>query len=116
MDIIGKYLVQSERGRYTSLYGYALHVEVEGWVNNELYRYRLTHTHPASDGSIPGWDGLRAYTRNVGIPMGIAAQIIASGQYTGSGVCIPEIAFKPLDIFEALSKRGILIHSEIEKL
>ena len=42
-------------------------------------RHVLYHTHPLSDGSVVGWEKLRAYTRNVGIPFGIAAELIANG-------------------------------------
>ena len=35
--------------------------------------------HPLSDGSVVGWEKLRAYTRNVGIPFGIATELIAKG-------------------------------------
>ena len=79
MDCIAKYLLQSKEGQETEIYGYALHVEVIGMKNNEKQRRVLYHTHPLSDGSVVGWEKLRAYTRNVGIPFGIATELIAKG-------------------------------------
>lgn len=116
MDLIARYLMQSPEGQRTRLYGYALHVEVIGWRNGQKEQHILTHTHPASDGSVPGWENLRAYTRCVGIPMSIAVQLIAAGKTKGCGVVIPEFALTPSDVFEALEKRHILIHHQINPL
>jgi saccharopine dehydrogenase-like NADP-dependent oxidoreductase len=114
MDAISEYLQKSEKGKSTELFGYSLHVEVEGIKNGQLVRLILTHTHPSSDGSNPKWAGLRAYTRNVGIPMGIAAQLIAQGKYKGAGALYPEFVFSPETVFEELAKRQIYIHVEEE--
>lgn len=110
MDAVSAYLMQYPVGRQTKLYGYALHVDVTGTKNGKKLRYLLTHTHPASDGSVEGWEHLRAYTRCVGIPMAIATQIIASGKVTRTGVVMPEFAFDPEEIFRELEKRQVLIH------
>lgn len=56
MDCIAEYLLQSTEGTTTDLYGYALHVEVEGDVSGVPLRRTLWHTHPASDGSVAGWE------------------------------------------------------------
>jgi saccharopine dehydrogenase-like NADP-dependent oxidoreductase len=111
MEAIGEYLQKSDKGKTTGIYGYSLHVEVEGIKNDQLVRHTLTHTHPVSDGSVPDWAGLRAYTRNVGIPMGIAAQLIAQGKYKGEGALFPEFVFDPEIFFDELAKREIYIHS-----
>jgi saccharopine dehydrogenase-like NADP-dependent oxidoreductase len=114
LDAIASYLLQSKEGQTTDLYGYALHVEVTGSREGKKYRHILTHTHPASDGSVKGWEKLRAYTRCVGIPMSIGAQMIAHGQVRGSGVMAPELAFEPSAVFTELAERGIIIHKKIE--
>lgn len=114
MDLIGGYLLNSEQGKTTALYGYALHIEVVGTVDGRKTRAILTHTHPASDGSVPGWEGLRAYTRNVGIPLAIAAEILAKGGAGKPGVLIPEDAFRPQEIIDALKKRDILVREQWE--
>ncbi|MCL1896062.1 MAG: saccharopine dehydrogenase NADP-binding domain-containing protein [Clostridiales bacterium] len=120
MDIIGDYLLASEAGKTTALYGYALHVEVIGKKAGKRARTLYTHTHPASDGSVPEWAGLRAYTKNVGIPLAVAALLIARGELlpdpeTGrpaSGVLSPEEAFAPRRVFAELEKRGIKVHKK----
>ncbi|HIR13492.1 MAG TPA: saccharopine dehydrogenase NADP-binding domain-containing protein [Candidatus Choladousia intestinavium] len=112
MTLIGDYLVNSEEGKTTKLYGYALHVEVVGTKDGEKKRGILYHTHPASDGSVEGWEGLRAYTRNVGIPLAIAAEQLAKGCAPRAGILIPEEAFKPEEIFRELEKRQIYMHEE----
>ncbi|MDQ8735213.1 saccharopine dehydrogenase C-terminal domain-containing protein [Paenibacillus sp. LHD-38] len=121
MDCIGQYLFESREGHETELYGYSLHIEVTGISaeSGEACRHTLTHTHPASDGTVAGWEKLRAYTRNVGIPLAIATELIASGQTlckNRAGIVTPEEAFEPKIIFEQLSKRGIAIHEKIESL
>lgn len=116
MDIIGDYLVTIKEGKTTELYGYALHIEVIGKKDGISKRGVITHTHPASDGSVKEWEGLRAYTRNVGIPLAIAADMLAKGKVKETGILIPEYAFNPEDIFEELKKRDILIHEQWSNL
>ncbi|MFS0840483.1 saccharopine dehydrogenase family protein [Paenibacillus sp. 1P03SA] len=116
MDCISEYLYESREGSETELYGYALHIEVTGVRNGVPMRLTLTHTHPASDGSVPGWEGLRAYTRNVGIPMAVAAVMIAEGRVNKAGILTPEEAFEPQAVFAELEKRGIRIHQDTEVL
>ncbi|MGL4820523.1 MAG: saccharopine dehydrogenase family protein [Bacilli bacterium] len=115
MDCIAQYLVQSEKGQRTDLYGYALHVEVEGERSGTRYRHTLTHTHPPSDGTVPEWAGLRAYTRNVGIPFAIAAAKILHGEVKQTGIVTPEEAFLDTQrFFDALRLRGIVVHEKVE--
>ena len=114
MDAVSAYLMQYSVGQETDLYGYALHIEVTGIREGKRLRYLLTHTHPASDGSVAGWEKLRAYTRCVAIPMAIAAQIIAKGGMQPTGVVMPEFAFDPEEIFRELEKRRILIHIQVK--
>ena len=112
MTLIGDYLVNSEEGKKTELYGYSLHVEVAGIKDGVKKRGIIYHTHPASDGSVKDWEGLRAYTKNVGIPLSIAAQLLAQGKVKSSGILIPENAFEPEIIFKELKKRDIFMHEE----
>ncbi|MDX9820718.1 MAG: saccharopine dehydrogenase C-terminal domain-containing protein [Syntrophales bacterium] len=116
LDVISKYLQNSKIGRETTLYGYSLHVDVTGTRGDKRVRIILYHTHPASDGSVKGWEKLRAYTRNVGIPMSIGVQMIARGKAMGEGVVMPEFAFDPKDIFNELKKRDIFMHEKVVKL
>ena len=71
MDVIAQYLLQSDEGRKTKLYGYALHVEVIGKQVQHILTH--THTHTPTDGTIEGWGNLRAYMRCVGISLSIGA-------------------------------------------
>ena len=112
MDAIAAHLMQSREGRETELYGYALHVELEGLREGRRVRRTLWHTHPPSDGSEPDWAGLRAYTRNVGIPLAIGTVMLAEGRVRGSGILTPEEAFEPTAVFEELKKRQMFIHEE----
>lgn len=116
MDAVSAYLTQYPVGQETDLYGYALHVEVTGTKGGQRFRYLLTHTHPPSDGSVPGWEKLRAYTRCVGIPMAIATQIIAAGRVEQKGVVMPEFAFDPEEIFRELEKRRIFVQIRVTSL
>ncbi|AZU60178.1 saccharopine dehydrogenase family protein [Neobacillus mesonae] len=117
LDCVAEYLYQSQEGTETELYGYALHVEVIGKKNGETFQHVLTHTHPRSDGSVEGWEKLRAYTRNVAIPFAIAVQLIAKGEVKQAGILTPEEAFKnPSIIFEELKRRDIFIHERVGKL
>jgi saccharopine dehydrogenase-like NADP-dependent oxidoreductase len=104
----------SKEGQCTELYGYSLHVEVTGTKNGATYRHIITHTHPPSDGSVKGWERLRAYTRNVGIPLAIGTEILAKGQVSGFGVLTPEESFSADQIFNELKKRDLLIHESVE--
>jgi len=115
MEAIAAHLLQSCEGRETELYGYALHVEVEGTRAGERRRHTLTHTHPPADGSVPDWAGLRAYTRNVGIPFAIGAVLLAQGRAARTGMLTPEEAFPPEAVFAELRKRQLLIHEEINQ-
>jgi saccharopine dehydrogenase-like NADP-dependent oxidoreductase len=109
LDAVFAHCLQSPEGQETDLYGYALHVEVRGTRNGQEMQHVLTHTHPASDGSVGDWAGLRAYTRCVGIPLAIGTQLIASGKVRINGVVAPELAFEPNEVFAELARRGIEI-------
>ena len=116
LDCVAEYLLNSREGTETELYGYALHVQVTGTTDGRKWRHTLTHTHPASDGSVAGWEGLRAYTRNVGIPMSLGAQMIAAGTVGPTGVVTPEEAFDPDTVFVQLARRDIYVHHEAVEL
>jgi lysine 6-dehydrogenase len=116
MDVISRYLTQSTVGTTTTLYGYALHVEVEGERSGRKCRHTMYHTHPASDGSVSDWEGLRAYTKNVALPVAVAVRLLADGRMKEHGVLIPEKVFNPQEIFAGLRERDILVHEVIEEI
>ncbi len=110
IDVLGAYLQQKEAGKTTDLYGYCLYIQMLGEKGGKKYEQVLYHTHPKSDGSVKGWEGLTAYIRNVGTPMGVAAILIAQGKALGTGCVIPEDAFEPKDMFNMLETIGIKVH------
>ncbi|MCL2480311.1 MAG: saccharopine dehydrogenase NADP-binding domain-containing protein [Spirochaetaceae bacterium] len=110
IDVIGAYLQQKEAGKVTEVYGYCLYIQMLGERGGKKYEQVLYHTHPKSDGSVKGWEGLTAYIRNVGTPMGVAALLIAQGKAQGIGCVTPEEAFDPKDVFAMLEPIGIKIH------
>lgn len=110
LDVLGAYLQQKEEGKITDFYGYCLYIQMLGEKNGKKYEQVLYHTHPKSDGSVKGWEGLTAYIRNVGTPMGVAALLIAEGKSIGTGCVTPEEAFEPQDVFGALEPIGIKVH------
>jgi saccharopine dehydrogenase-like NADP-dependent oxidoreductase len=116
LDAIFAHCLQSPEGQTTELYGYALHVEVVGQRDGQTVQHVLTHTHPASDGSVTDWAGLRAYTRCVGIPLSIGAQQIATGKAHGVGTVAPEQAFDADEVFQELKRRQIMVHHEAQIL
>ena len=113
LDAVFAHCLQSPEGRETELYGYALHVEVTGETGGGAVQHILTHTHPASDGSVEDWAGLRAYTRCVGIPLSVGSQLIAAGRARGTGTVAPELAFDAGEVFAELEKRRIVVHHQI---
>jgi saccharopine dehydrogenase-like NADP-dependent oxidoreductase len=113
LDAVFAHCLQSPEGQETELYGYALHVEVTGKKDGKAVQHILTHTHPSSDGSVEGWAGLRAYTRCVGIPLSIGAQLIAAGKARGSGAVAPELAFDASEVFAQLKRRQILVQHQV---
>lgn len=110
IDVIGAYLQQNEAGKVTDLYGYCLYIQMLGEKNGKKCEAVYYHTHPKTDGSVKGWEGLTGYIRNVGSPMGIAALLIAQGKAIGTGCVTPEEAFESKDIFDGLEMVGIKVH------
>lgn len=116
MDAVARHLCRSEEGTTTELYGYALHVEVTGRSMGRGYGHILTTTHPPSDGSEEGWEGLLAYTKCVGLPLSVGAQFIAAGKSKAAGAVPPEQAFEPGEVFAALAERKIEVHKTVSVL
>lgn len=113
LDFIAAYLDQAPEGKEQDLWGYALHVEVNGFREGKSVRHTLTTTHPSAE--VEGWEGPRAYTRSVGIPLSIGAQMIASGKVKEKGVVAPEGAFEASEFIKELAKRGIKVHERVEE-
>ncbi|MBW2121823.1 MAG: saccharopine dehydrogenase, partial [Deltaproteobacteria bacterium] len=112
-DFVAAYLDQAPEGKEQDLWGYALHVEVVGTRQGRTVRHILTTSNPP--GEVEGWEGPRAYTRSVGVPLSIGAQMIASGRVKTRGVVAPEGAFDPAEFIGELARRGIMVRERIEE-
>jgi saccharopine dehydrogenase-like NADP-dependent oxidoreductase len=110
IDFIFNFLLQSPAAKENPLWAYGLVVEVTGMKNGRPARVVLKNSHP----SMNEWGGRSAYSKNVGIPLSIGAQMVAAGKVKQKGVLPPEACFDPLEFFKELSKRGIRVNEKIE--
>lgn len=95
--------------RENPVWAYGLVVEVSGVRNGRRVVCTYRNEHPPQD----EWGGESAYFKNVGIPLSIAAQMIAHGQVEGAGVVPPELAFSSQPFFAELARRNVIVHEEI---
>jgi saccharopine dehydrogenase-like NADP-dependent oxidoreductase len=95
--------------RENPVWAYGLVVEVSGTRADRRVVCTYRNEHPPQE----VWGGESAYFKNVGIPLSIAAQMIAQGRVECQGVVPPELAFSAQPFFQELAKRGIQIHEEI---
>jgi saccharopine dehydrogenase-like NADP-dependent oxidoreductase len=110
LDIMGDLLHQLPRGTRTEIWGYALNVEIIGKRKNRDVKYVLKTSHP----EFQQWGGERAYAKNVAIPMSIGTQLMLAGKTkVSSGYHTAYEIFEPVEFFEELAKRGILVHEEV---
>ncbi|MEM1540138.1 MAG: saccharopine dehydrogenase C-terminal domain-containing protein [Candidatus Bathyarchaeia archaeon] len=110
IDFMFNFLLQSSEAKKNPVWAYGLVVEVNGEKNGKPAKVTLKNSHPPMD----KWGGKSAYSKNVGIPLSIGAQMIAKGKVDSKGVLPPEACMDPTEFFKELSKRGILIHETIE--
>ncbi|RKX95813.1 MAG: saccharopine dehydrogenase [Spirochaetes bacterium] len=110
-DFIAAYLEQMPEGKENKLWGYSLHIDITGRRGNSKVHHVVTTKHP-TEGD-PEWEGPKAYTRSVGIPLSIGAQLIGAGKVNEKGVLAPEAAFKPIEFIRELKKRGIEIQEKV---
>ena len=81
-----------------------LNVEVLGQQNGRASRIEYVSRHPAR----AEW-GTAATAMMTGIPASIAAQKLARGEVSRTGVLAPEACFEPASFFAELAPRGIVI-------
>jgi saccharopine dehydrogenase-like NADP-dependent oxidoreductase len=93
------------------LFAYGLHVEVVGKKGG----HRISRTYWITHPPMSEWGVPYAYSNNVGIPLGICAQLIAEGK-VGSGVNCPEALVDPDLFFAELAKREIVVHYKEESI
>jgi len=110
IELIARLLLALPASRSNPIWAYGLVVEVHGRKDGRPRTVRLHNRHPPQD----VWGGESAYYRNIGVPLSIAAQMIARGEITARGVVPPERAIPPERFFEELARRGIEIIEERE--
>jgi len=90
-------------------WAFLLNVEVLGEQNGHATRIEYFSRHP----SRAEW-GTSATAMMTGIPASIAAQKLARGEVSRTGVLAPEACFDPPQFFAELERRGIIIdHSDL---
>jgi len=110
IDFVTNFLLQCPAAKENPVWAYGLVVEVTGVKNDKPAKVVLKNSHPPMN----EWGGRSAYSKNVGIPLSIGAQMVAAGKVKQKGVLPPEACFDPLEFFRELSKRSIHIDEKIE--
>ncbi len=111
-ELIMQALLQMpEANQKEDLYAYGLQVEVVGkkWQGRVKRTYWTTHP------SMAEWGIPYAYSNNVGLPLGICAQLIMQGK-VHKGVNAPEAMLEPELFFVELANRGIRVHYKEDSL
>jgi len=103
-------LLELPETKETPLWSYGLVVEVCG----EKGGHDIKITHKSQHPPMEEWGGKAAYYKNIGIPLSIGAQMIASGDIKARGVLPPESVINPDLFFAELEKRGITINQKVE--
>ena len=85
-------------------WAFLLNVEVLGQQSGQASRIEYVSRHPPR----AEW-GTSATGRMTGIPASIAAQKLARGEVSRTGVLAPEVCFDPPSFFAELGRRGIII-------
>ena len=85
-------------------WAFLLNVEVLGEQNGRRSRIEYVSRHPLR----AEW-GTSATAMMTGIPASIAAQKLARGEVSRTGVLAPEVCFDPPSFFAELGRRGIVI-------
>lgn len=88
---------------------WAFFIQLEAIGKKQQLRYRAVYdiTHPTSWGS-------SAQSKMTGIPTSIASQLVAKGRVSAKGVLAPEVCFNPVEFFEELKKREILVTQTVQ--
>ncbi len=112
MSVIRSYLLNSPQGDQTEVWGYSVQIEVIGYLQDHHVRCRFVTSHPP----MQKWGGPRAYSKNVGIPLSIGAQMMARGMVQKKGVDGVETMLPAAPFVEELRKRDFVINESWEYL
>jgi saccharopine dehydrogenase-like NADP-dependent oxidoreductase len=109
LEFISHYLLNSAGGDQTEVWGYSVQVEVRGMLNGHDVMVRFVTSHPPMD----IWGGRRAYSKNVGIPLSIGAQMLAEGKANKKGVDGAETMLLAEEFVDELRKRDFVINESL---
>jgi saccharopine dehydrogenase-like NADP-dependent oxidoreductase len=93
------------------LYGFGINVEIIGRVSKNKVKRTYWSVHPA----MSEWGVPYAYANNIGLPLGVCAQLIAEGKVK-PGVNSPEAMIEAEGFFAELAKRDIRVNCQEEVL
>ncbi len=108
-EAISALLWKNPVSKENPVWAYGLVVEVLGEKGGRRTRCTYRSAHPPQE----EWGGESAYFKNVGVPLAIGAELIASGQVSARGVVPPERSLPVDPFFEALAQRGITVEETI---
>jgi saccharopine dehydrogenase-like NADP-dependent oxidoreductase len=111
VKVMNDLLLQLTQTRQNPVWAYGLVVEVIGERGGRQIKCTYSNGHPSQE----EWGGPAAYYKNVGIPLSIAAQMLARGVCEGVGVRPPELAIPAQPFFDELARRGIKIYERIKE-
>jgi saccharopine dehydrogenase-like NADP-dependent oxidoreductase len=109
LEFIKDYILSVPEGDQTEIWGYSVQVEVGGTLRGYDVLYRLVTTHPPME----SWGGSRAYSKNVGIPLSIGAQMVAAGKALKKGVDGIETMLPASEFVDELRKRDFAINQSL---
>jgi len=111
LELVHRLLLESPASRENETWGYGLVVTVDGTSAGRRQTYRARTQHPPQE----QWGGPAAYAKNVGIPLAVAAAMIARKETSGRGVQPAETALPHGIFFRALAERGITLEERFER-
>ena len=109
LEFMKHYLLKVPEGDQTELWGYSVQVEIIGWLKNNRVMYRFATSHPP----MKNWGEQRAYSKNVGIPLSIGAQMLANGKAKKKGVDGLETMLPAQEFVAKMRKRDFVINESL---
>jgi saccharopine dehydrogenase-like NADP-dependent oxidoreductase len=109
LDFIRHYLLNTPEGNQTEIWGYSVQVEVIGQLKGRRVMCRFVTSHPPME----KWGGYRAYSKNVGIPLSIGAQMMAAGKAKKKGFDGVENMLPAQEFEDEMRKRDFIINESL---
>lgn len=112
VEFIKNYLLTAPEGDNEDIWAYSIQVEVTGLLKGYKVCSRLVSQHPPME----QWGGRRAYSKNVGIPLSIGAQLLANGKAKKYGMDGVETMLPANEFINELRKRDFAINTTLNYL